>query len=438
MKTSFATNFEEGRRLESLDRDALEAHQLARLNALLRGAWNKNRFYRGKLATVLGEQDFARADGPLRSIADLGRLPFTFKEELLPDHAHELARNLTHPRSEYRRYHQTSGTRGRPLGVADTAEDWVWWIDCWQYVLDAAEVSASDCVFMAFSFGPFIGFWSAHDAAVARGCLVVPGGGMSTLARLELMRSTAASVLFCTPTYALHLAGVAAENQIEARSIGIKKVIVAGEPGGSDADLRGRIESAWDARVLDHSGATEIGPWGYGMLDGPGIHVMESEFVAEFLAVPSGHPADEGELAELVLTNLGRHGCPVIRYRTGDLVRPSWQSVAGRKFVFLPGGVLGRADDMLIVRGVNVFPSSIEQIVRSFPEIVEYRITVRRVQAMDQLAIEIEDRLEDPRRLAKEMEVRLGLKVEVRCVELGTLPRSEHKSKRWVDQRGKQ
>jgi phenylacetate-CoA ligase len=167
------------------------------------------------------------------------------------------------------------------------------------------------------------------------------------------------------------------------------------------------------------------------------VHVLESEFIAEFLSAETGKPAAEGELAELVLTNLGRAGCPVIRYRTGDLVRPSWQQEGANRFVLLEGGVLGRADDMVIIRGVNVYPGSIEQILRSFPEVVEFRILARRTGEMDQLAIEIEDRLEQPDRVAKELRLRLGLKVDVSCVALGSLPRFEGKGKRFIDERPK-
>ena len=430
----------ERRNFESFERPLLEGYQVARLNALLRTCLQENAFYRQKLGGVFSPSELAEsADGlgPLRSIAELSRLPFTLKQELLPQQPGPLPRNATYGPRRYVRYHQTSGTRGRPLPVVDTAEDWSWWMDCWGYVLDAAQVTPDDRVFLAFSFGPFVGFWSAHDAAIERGCLVIPGGGMSTLSRLELMRSAGASVLLCTPTYALHMAHVARQQQIDLAATGINTIIVAGEPGGSDPDLRSRMMTAWRAQVLDHSGASEIGPWGYGDANGTGLYVTESQFIAEFLSLSSGQPAGEGELAELALTNLGRYGCPVIRYRTGDLVRPSWSRSGENRFVFLEGGVLGRVDDMMIVRGVNIFPSSVEQIVRSFPEIDEYRITVQKRGAMDELRVEIEDRLDEPRRVANELEIRLGLTVQVRCVPKGTLPRSEGKSLRWIDERGR-
>jgi phenylacetate-CoA ligase len=187
--------------------------------------------------------------------------------------------------------------------------------------------------------------------------------------------------------------------------------------------------------VIDHSGATEVGPWGYGSRDGEGLYLVESEFIAEFLSVESGQPGGEQELSELILTTLGRHGNPVIRYRTGDLVRPTWNRPGANRFVFFEGGVLGRVDDMMVIRGVNVFPGSVDQILRSFPEVVEYRITVYKNGEMDAMRVELEDRLNHPARVEKELKLRLGLKVDVECVPLGALPRFEGKGKRFVDLR---
>jgi phenylacetate-CoA ligase len=319
--------------------------------------------------------------------------------------------------------------------VLDTADDWRWWIEAWQYVLDAAHISPADRVLLAFSFGPFIGFWSAFDAFTARNSLVIPGGGLSSLARIEVMHLAKVTTLCCTPTYALRLAEVAAENHINLRALAVEKIIVAGEPGGSVQTTRRRIESAWDARLVDHGGATEVGPWGFADAEGRGLHINEAHFLAEFISVETGHPAKEGELAHLLLTTLGRSGAPVIRYRTGDLVRPVWSNNGPSRFVFLEGGILGRADDMLIIRGMNVYPAAVEQILHSFPEVVEYRITARKQGAMDALVIEVEDHLQQPDRIADELRLKLGLKIEVRCVSAMSLPRFEGKGRRFVDER---
>jgi phenylacetate-CoA ligase len=417
---------EERRLLQGLSRFEIADYQLVRLNELMRKILPSNAFYGQKLANIPRE---------FTSHEQLADLSFTTKEELSAKVGSAfLPANLTWPVEKYVRYHQTSGTRGRPLPVLDTADDWQWWIDGWQYVLDAAEVTADDRAMLAFSFGPFIGFWSAHDALLERGAMVIPGGGLNTLGRIDLMERTGATVLLCTPTYALHLAEVAAQHKIDLSAhCQIKKIIVAGEAGGSIPSTRARIENAWHARLTDHSGASEVGPWGFGDATGMGLHVLESEFVAEFISVETGRPAGQGELSHLVLTPLGRYGMPVIRYRTGDLVRPSWSK---HGFVRLNGGVLGRADDMLVVRGVNIFPSSIEQIMHGFPEVVEYRFTVRKRGAMDQMFVEVEDHLAQPERIVEELQLRLGLKVEVSVVPPATLPRFEGKGKRFVDLRG--
>ncbi len=412
---------------EQWSREELARHQCARLNCLLAEILPTNRFYANKLASTATK---------LASIDQLASFPFTFKDELIGRDPPDVAANRTYPLEHYVRFHRTSGTRGRPLVVLDTADDWAWWIDTWQFVYDAADVTPVDRVFLAFSFGPFIGFWSANDAAVARGCLVIPGGGLSTRQRIDLLRSSGATVVCCTPSYALRMAEVAEEHEIDLRTSQVKTLIVAGEPGGSVPAVRSRIEAAWNARVVDHSGASEVGPWGYAGSSDSGLHVIESEFIAEFLSVDTGRPAAAGELSELLLTSLGRFGSPLIRYRTGDLVRPKWEHNEPSRFVLLEGGVLGRTDDMMIIRGVNIFPSAVEQILRGFPEVVEYRMTARKDREMDVLSIEVEDRLEQPQRIAEELQIRLGLRVSVESVPMGSLPRYEGKSRRFVDLRG--
>ena len=428
------TNFEARRRLEGMTAEQLAHHQRTRLNALLAAILPHNEFYAAKLQGL---------ELPLESLDPFFELPYTLKTELIhgvtgnKSRRNSIAANTTWEPTEYTRFHRTSGTHGRPLAVIDTTDDWRWWIETWQFVLDAAEVEPSDRVFLAFSFGPFIGFWSAFDAVTMRGAMAVPGGGMSTRARLDLLAASQSNVLCCTPTYALRMVEVAAEHHIDPASLGVDRMIVAGEPGGSVGTVRARIESAWNCRLIDHSGATEIGPWGYGARDGTGLHVVESEFLAEFRSVETGQTANEGELSELVITTLGRTGCPVIRYRTGDLVRPRWDHQAKNRFVLLDGGVIGRIDDMLVIRGVNIFPNAIEQILHGFPEVVEFRITARKHGEMDALSVEVEDRLQRPDRIASELKMRLGLNVEVANVPLGSLPRFEGKGRRFVDERGK-
>ena len=417
---------------DPLPRVDLDAFKLARLRALLAEMLPGNAFYAAKLGRV----DVAG----LASLDDLADWPFTFKEELVEAAGHEgLPGNLTWPLERYVRFHQTSGTHGRPLPVFDTAADWAWWMDCWRLIVERGRLVPADRVLVASSFGPYAGFWSGFDAFVHAGALTIPAGGMPSLGRLQLARRLAATVLVATPSYALHLAEVAEEHKIDLAATPVRLVIVVGEPGGSIPATRARIAERWGAEVLDHAGATEVGPWGVGDLAGGGLDVIEPFFHPEFLALDTGRPARPGELAELVLTTLGRSGAPVIRYRTGDVVRPVWpddEPAAGRcPWVHLEGGILGRADDMLVIRGVNIFPGAIDDIVRSFPEVIEHRLTVSTRGSLDVMTLEIEDRLDTPARVAEELKLRLGLKVEVTTVPIGSLPRFEGKGRRLIDQR---
>lgn len=421
------TSQQERKQIERYTSKELRHYQLERLNKLLDRILPANQFYETKIG---------RKNVPLNSLDQLSELPLTTKDDLLASGSAEgFAANLTYPPSQYSRFHRTSGTKGRPMIVLDTNEDWQWWMETWQCVLDSAGMKSSDRVVMAFSFGPFIGFWSAFDAAVERGAMVAPTGAMSSVARLELIESIKATIVFCTPSYALHLAQVAETHSIALNKFAVEKIIVAGEPGGSIPSIRDQIERSWNARVIDHCGASEVGPWGYADPNAKGIYINEAQFYPEFISLESGEPAKEGELSELILTALGRAGSPVIRYQTGDLVTPIWQDDQDNNFALLKGGVLGRTDDMMIIRGVNVFPTSIEKILRGFPEIAEYRMTAYTQAAMDQLKIEVEDGLNDPDRIRQELEVRLGFRVDVAVVETGSLPRFEAKGRRFIDQR---
>ena len=404
--------------------------QLAKLNRLL-SLVNKRPFYQPRLSGI---------ELPLTSLDQLSQLPLLTKSELISETPSKLAGCFDLPKSEYCRFHQTSGTSGYPMVVTDTADDWCWWLDCWDHVLDAADVTDQDVAMMAFSFGPFIGFWTANDAMVRRGTLVIPGGGMSTETRLSVLIDQQCTVLCCTPTYALYLANVAKQTGMDLRSSHVSRIIVAGEPGGSIPSVQSRIEEAWDAKLIDHAGASEIGAWGFGSDDGKGLHVIETEFIAEILNFedqqhPGGSPVVDGEAGELVLTNLGRLGGPAIRYCTGDIVLARRNHDYPSPFVWLDGGVIGRADDMIVVRGMNIFPSSIEAIIREFEPDAEFQITITRQNEMDQVSVELETDANRASEIAMSLQKRLTMRVEVIPVPDGKLPRFEAKAKRVIDRR---
>ncbi len=419
--------------LENASRSLIEEHQLARLQLGLSRILPHNSFYEDK---ILSNQ----RPPTLSCLDDLSNLPFTNKQELIADQ--ELyplfGRNLTYPLNEYIRLHQTSGTTGKPLKILDTQESWDWWAECWTSVYQAAGVTRDDVVFLAFSFGPFIGFWSAYEGAKRLGALTVPGGGMDSVQRLRAMQEVDATVLVCTPSYALHLAEVAQEHGLDMRASDVRITIHAGEPGASIPSTRDRIQNAWNARTYDHAGMTEMGAFGFSCSEQHGVHVNEGEFIAEILDPATNQPVQEGQTGELILTNLGRWGNPAIRYRTGDLVRHGGYSCAcGRSFLLLPGGVLGRVDDMLIIRGVNVYPSALANILHRFPEVSEYRVIVTSEESMDEIALQVECPPDLQSAIADEVHIALNLRVPVETVAPGTLPRFELKARRVEDRRNR-
>ncbi|GIL16015.1 MAG: coenzyme F390 synthetase [Chloroflexota bacterium] len=418
--------------LETLPRAQLADLQLRKLQTMLTNVWGKNAFYTRKFQAAGLHPD------ALRSLDDLAQFPFTLKRELIQDQSEcpPFGTNLTYPLNRYVRFHQTSGTTGAPLRVLDTAEDWDWWSTCWSYVLSGAGLCADDRLFAAFSFGPFIGFWAAVEGARKIGAMMIPGGGRDSLQRLELMRDAGATAICCTPTYALRLLEVARENNFDMNSLHIRATVHAGEPGASVPETKARIEAGWRAKCFDHAGASEVGAHSFSCESQAGIHLIESEYIAEALDRETGKPVAPGEVGELVITNLGRLGFPIIRYRTGDLVRMNIEPCqCGRAFARFEGGVLGRADDMTTVRGVNVYPMAVEKLIVDFHQVVEYRITVQRVREMDEMDIEVE--LTDdadstlPTAIAQNIYHALSFRPNVRVVEHGALPRFELKAKRF-------
>ncbi|HVR72521.1 MAG TPA: AMP-binding protein [Vicinamibacteria bacterium] len=417
--------------LERASPAAIAAHQLERLSRLLGEVLPGNGFWVDRLGGA-GER-MRRAPSWERFRA----LPLTGKAELVADQEEHppLGRIATYPRERYVAFHQTSGTHGRPLAVLDTAESWRWWSDCWGQVYRAAGVTAADRIFVAFGFGPFIGFWSAFAGAQALGALTIPGGGLDARQRLQLMRETGATVLVCTVTYALRLAEAAGELGIDLPALGIRRTIHAGEPGASIPSVRARVEQAYGAACFDHAGATEVGAYAFSCDARDGLHVNEAEFIAEIVGPGTETPVAEGETGELVVTNLGRPGWPVIRYRTGDLAAHGGRGcVCGRSWLKVPGGIAGRVDDLMIVRGVNVYPSAVEAVVRRFA-IGEFRMVRLRRGALEELRVDAEASEETARALAEELRLRLSVRIETRAVPAGSLPRFELKARRIVDQR---
>ncbi|MGH7973091.1 MAG: phenylacetate--CoA ligase family protein, partial [Limisphaerales bacterium] len=370
-------------------REEIEAIQLEKLRALLEAILPANPFYSQKLGkpfTADRLEEYAQ------------QIPLTTRHELVKDRlAHPpYGTNLTFPLEAYVRCHQTSGSTTIPIRWLDTTESWNHIVQNWVRILHAAGVTRKDRFFFAFSFGPFLGFWSALEAVVRLGYFCFPGGSMSSLARLQAILDNDITVVCCTPTYAQHLGEVAREKQVDLSKSHVRLFIVAGESGGSVPATRARIEELWPgATVFDHHGMTEVGPVTYQCPAGPGIlHVLESAYWPEVLDPRTGQPIQPGETGELVLTTLDRIGSPLLRYRTGDVVKPHAAGACscGSHELALEGGILGRSDDMVVVRGVNVYPSQVEDVVRAHPEVSEYRVQLNCQQAMFDLCVEIEMR----------------------------------------------
>jgi phenylacetate-CoA ligase len=384
----------------------IEAGQRQKLRALLAAILRDNPFYAAKLRG-------ASID------SDLASLPFTLKQELVEDQAAHppYGSNLTYPLDRYTHFWQTSATSCTPLRWLDTAESWDWTVDNWTQVWQHAGLTASDTVFFAFSFGPFLGFWAGFEAASRMGCLVIPGGGMRTAARLRTIVDASATVLCCTPTYALRLAEAAAQEGIDLAASKIRTLVVAGEPGASVPGTRSHIVQLWHgANLVDHHGMSEIGPVSYGCPALPGVlHVIESSFIAEVI---------EGEL---VLTNLGRLGSPILRYRTGDVVdaAPPGRCACGTYELALRGGILRRTDEMLVVRGVNLYPSAVEDILFGCG-VAEYRVQVHKGGSLPEVTIEVEPPPQAPHaklaaRLETEFANAFALRIPVSLVPYGSL-----------------
>lgn len=423
-----------------MTRAELEALQVRKLSSGLRYALRANRFLQGKFATVNILRLCQQLDAGQRDA--LGALPFTTKAELLADQeAHPpYGSNLSDPLNRYVRLHQTSGTSGRPMRWLDTKENWDWLMGCWELIYQAVGIEPDDRFFFPFSFGPFLAFWAGFEGASRRGNFVLAGGGTTTPARLRLILENNITVVACTPTYALRLAEVAAAENIDLAQSSVRALILAGEPGASIPATRARIEASFGARVFDHCGMTEIGSLGIEFEEFPlKLFLLETEAIAEFIDPTTGDPVAEGELGELVLTNLGRWASPLIRYRTGDLVR--WRAdvaPAGYPYVYLDGGILGRTDEMFWVRGNSVYPSAVEALIRGVDGVAEFALEAVEGDGGTELFIQVEPvpTYSDPEMLAKTVskviQDRLHFRAVTRPVEPGALPRFELKARRFT------
>lgn len=427
-------------KIETASRKELEDHQLSRLKRMLSSVMKSNEFYKRKYRNAGVNID------SIKSMNDIKILPFTDKEELEADQLmHPLfGTNLTEPLENYVQYHQTTGTTGNPLKLLDTKESWDWRGRCASNILTAAGVTKEDTILFAFNFGPYTAFWIAYEGAYKIGSLIIPTGGWNTEQRLDCILENRVTVVVCTPTYSSRLAAVAQDKGLDLRGAKVHTLILSGEPGVLVPSIRNKIESPWDARAFDFIGLTEVGSWGFQCDQSEtSIHILESEFIAEIIDPDSGEDISEGEQGELVLTNLGRICTPAIRYRTRDLVRAvSRQCECGRTFKMLEGGALGRRDQMVKVRGTNIFPSAVGTIVEKYVDPgYEYQIITFKNNDRDDIKILIEKEGDKDflnkfiQNIQAELKAKFNLTFNIEILEKGKLPRYEYKAKRLLDER---
>ena len=435
-------------RHETLPRPDLEALQVAKLRRLVAFARARSPFHRERLAGV--------DPGSIRSLGDLERIPFTTRDEWMEAQlaAPPYGTLLAAPEEVAIRYHMTSGTTGRtPIRVLDSTRDWEWIAEMWCYGFWGFGVRPRDRVFIAFGYATFIGFWGAHYACEKLGCLVLPGGAMTTEQRVRTIAEMGATVVCSTPTYALRLAQEARRLGIDLAAGPVERLILSGEPAGSIPASKALIEAEWGAKAGDTAGMTELGTIMIFECEHQpgGTHIIEDHYIEEVVDPETGRPVPYGELGERVVTSFGRGMIPVLRYRTRDLVVrvPAERCPCGRTWDLYEGGIRGRVDDMKLVRGTNVYPRAVEAIVREYPEIDEFQIhlwTEEGIRDEIEVVVEVPGAADsgvgevEAGRVMRELGKALadaheGLRFGVRRVEVGTLPRFELKAKRVLDER---
>jgi len=415
--------------------------QTARLREQVAHAYQHSPFYRRKLRAA------RVTPSEIRTLADLAKLPFTTKDELKEDQvAHPpWGHVLAVPLAEVLRVHLTSATTGRPLAFLDTRDDWYGFYHSYARSLYAYGVRQTDMVMAAFSYGPWIGYWSGFYAAQDLGCLVFPVGGLSTDQRIDALLSYPITVLGCTPSYAMFLSEAAARKGIDlAKQARIRITWHTGEPGASIPATRARIEAAFGGQAFDLPGLTEIAAWGFECQARSGLtHVHEDYCYPEVLDEEE-RPVGPGQRGELVFTSLYRKAMPLLRYRTRDIVELADRACpCGRTLVAFEGGVHARLDDMKKVRGIIVYPRRIEEIVRPHRGVDEFQIVFRRQEGLDEILVRVDpapvlslaERTGLVTRLGEDLRLGLGIRVNVEATEPGALPRWDHKARRVRDER---
>jgi phenylacetate-CoA ligase len=435
-------------KIELMPKNELRQLQLKRLKQVISYAWERCSFYRSLMIR------HGITPECIRTLEDFyKRFPITRRDDLDRDQLDNppFGTRLALPLENALRYHTTSGTTGKPpVKAFDTERDWIWGADCWATSLYNFGVRPDDTVMVAFGYGSFIGFWGAHYAFEKIGCRVHPTGGMDTKTRIQMILDPGVTVLCCTPSYALRILHVAKEEGVDlAKESKINKIVVAGEPGASIPSTRAIIERGFDAQMGDFMGTTETA----GIIAATcsklsaGLHINEDRFLIQVIDPQSLESVGYGNRGMMVVTPLVKEAMPLLRYATNDIVilDPADRCSCGRTLDLFQGGILGRYDDMVKVRGVQLTPQMVEEIVRGFPEVEEFFTTVEDRDGLDSLSIKFELRKDATPHLAQavslkikeEFKRKIGLTPEVELAPWNSLPRFELKARRFKDQRAK-
>ncbi len=423
---------------ETMGRKALERLQERRLKALVERVYTNSPYYR----KVMDKKGLRPGD--VKGLSDLEKLPFTYKKDLRDNYPLGL---LAVPPQEILRYHASSGTTGKPTVVAYTRKDIENWADLMARVLTAAGVTREDTVQLIYNYAFFTGGLGFHYGAERIGAAVIPSGVGNSRKQLMTMKDLGVTAFSSTPTYALYLAEYARKEGLDVWDLGLKSGIFGAEPWSER--MRRKIEDIYGINAFDNYGLSELCGPGVAVecSEKDGLHVWSDHFLLEVIDPETGESLGPGEKGELVFTTLQKEGMPLLRYRTGDI---SYiyedECPCGRTHPRI-GRIMGRSDDMLIIRGVNVFPSQVEHVLLQFPEVREhYQIVVDRAGVLDVLKVNIEvtekifgsdvkDIVNLKKRLEAELKSSLDLKAEVSLVEPGSIPRSQGKAERILDLR---
>jgi phenylacetate-CoA ligase len=434
--------------LETLPREKLQQLQLKKFREIFTWAYEHSKFYH-KLYSDAGIEP-----GDIKTFADIQKVP-KIEKAMMRDVQGEGKDNFPYgdilcvPLDEVTDYRQTSGTTGQPVYQADTWQDWEYGTEAYCYALYAQGYRPCDRLFLPFGYNIFIAFWAYHYAGEKLGCEVIPGGVLNTEARILKMQELKATAMGATPTYVLGMAETARKMGINPPTdLYIRKITVAGEPGGSIPATRKRMEDAWGAKVFDQVGSTEIGHWGWECRYQAGLHVNEGLYLVEIEDVDTGKPITEpGKKGKMVVTTFNRMAQPCIRFDVKDLIQWSAQPCdCGRTYRLLDGGIMGRADDITKVKGVLLSPTAIEEVVRDIPQLSdEYQVVVTKKGDIDVITLKVEiipeyknDEAAIRTVLVDQLRVKTNLGYNIEFHEYESLPRSQAKSRRFQDQRPKQ